>query len=118
MSEKFYPYGHQSIDNDDIEELKRVLKSDWITQGPKIKEFEKAIQKSDLGMNPMNDGKMIQISIPNLSEERRKELVKIVKKVVEDSKVSLRNHRRSINEKLKHLKKDRGNHGYTSLAMS
>lgn len=45
MSEKFYPYGHQSIDNDDIEELKRVLKSDWITQGPKIKEFEKAIQK-------------------------------------------------------------------------
>jgi len=67
--------------------------------------IEKAIQKSDLGLNPMNDGKIIRISIPSLSEERRKELVKVVKKIAEDSKIVLRNHRRNINEKLKNMKK-------------
>lgn len=69
--------------------------------------IEKAILKSELGLNPMNDGKIIRISIPNLSEERRKELVKIVKKTVEDCKISIRNHRRSINETLKTMKKEK-----------
>jgi ribosome recycling factor len=69
--------------------------------------IEKAIQKSDLGLNPMNDGKLIRISIPSLSEERRKELVKVAGKVVEDCKISLRNHRRNINENLKNRKKDK-----------
>jgi len=69
--------------------------------------IEKAIQKSDLGLNPMNDGKLIRISIPSLSEERRKELVKVAGKVVEDCKISLRNHRRNINENLKNKKKDK-----------
>ena len=54
-----------------------------------------------------DDDKIIRISIPSLSEERRKELVKVVKKMVEDCKVSLRNHRRDINEKLKKMKKDK-----------
>ena len=72
-----------------------------------IGDVEKAIQKSDLGLNPMNDGKIIRINIPNLSEERRKELVKVVKKTIEDCKISLRNHRRTINETLKKMKKDK-----------
>lgn len=72
-----------------------------------IGDIEKVIQKSDLGLNPMNDGKIIRINIPNLSEERRKELVKVVKKTIEDCKISLRNHRRSINETLKKMKKDK-----------
>lgn len=72
-----------------------------------IGDVEKAIQKSELGLTPMNDGKIIRISIPNLSEERRKELVKVVKKIVEECKVSLRNHRRTVNDLLKQLKKDK-----------
>mgnify|MGYP001569695184 CR=1 FL=1 len=73
-----------------------------------ILDIEKAILKSELGLNPMNDGKIIRITIPNLSEERRKELVKVVKKIVEDAKVTLRNHRRTSNEQLKDMKKDKG----------
>ena len=72
-----------------------------------IGDIEKVIQKSDLGLNPMNDGKIIRINIPNLSEERRKELVKVVKKTIEDCKISLRNHRRTVNETLKKMKKDK-----------
>jgi ribosome recycling factor len=72
-----------------------------------IGDIEKAIQRSELGLNPMNDGKIIRISIPSLSEERRKDLVKVVKKMIEDYKVEIRNHRRNINEKLKQMKKDK-----------
>lgn len=72
-----------------------------------IGDIEKIILKSELGLNPMNDGKVIRISIPSLSEERRKELVKVVKKMVEECKVVLRNQRRNINEKLKKMKKDK-----------
>ena len=72
-----------------------------------IGDIEKSIQRSELGLNPMNDGKIIRISIPSLSEERRKDLVKVVKKMVEDYKVEIRNHRRTINEKLKKMKKDK-----------
>ena len=72
-----------------------------------IGDIEKALQKSELGLNPMNDGKIIRISIPSLSEERRKDLVKVVKKMIEDYKVEIRNHRRNINEKLKQMKKDK-----------
>ena len=72
-----------------------------------IPAIEKAIQKSELGLNPMNDGKIIRISIPSLSEERRKELVKVVKKIVEESKVSVRTHRRNVNEIMKKMKNDK-----------
>jgi ribosome recycling factor len=70
------------------------------------KEVEKAILKSDLGLTPSSDGKVIRISIPPLTEERRKELVKVVHKMSEDYKVAVRNIRRDSNELLKVLKKD------------
>lgn len=72
-----------------------------------IKEIEKAIMKSDLGLTPVNDGKIIRVSIPPLTEQRRVELVKVVKKMAESGKVSIRNHRRDINEDLKQKKKDK-----------
>lgn len=71
-----------------------------------IGEIEKSILKSGLGLTPMNDGKLIRISIPPLTEERRKELAKMAKKTAEDSKVTIRNQRREANELLKDLKKE------------
>lgn len=71
-----------------------------------IKEIEKAILKSDLGLTPSSDGKIIRISIPPLTEDRRKKLVKIVHKMCEDYKVAVRNIRRDSNEVIKGLKKD------------
>jgi ribosome recycling factor len=72
-----------------------------------ISDIEKAILKSDLGLTPMNDGKVIRINIPPLTEERRKQLVKVVKKRSEEAKVSIRNIRREFNESLKKLEKDK-----------
>jgi ribosome recycling factor len=71
-----------------------------------IKDIEKAILKSDLGLTPSNDGKLIRISIPPLTEERRKELVKVIYKKSEEHRVAVRNIRRDSNELLKGLKKD------------
>ncbi len=70
-------------------------------------EIEKAIQKSDLGLNPVNDGVLIRISMPALTEERRKELVKVAKKYSEDAKVAVRNVRREANDTLKKMKNDK-----------
>ncbi len=70
-------------------------------------EIEKAIQASDLGLTPMNDGKIIRIPIPELTEQRRKELVKHVRKIGEDFRVSVRNHRRDANEMLRELHKEK-----------
>ena len=72
-----------------------------------IGEIEKRILKSDLGLTPMNDGKIIRLSIPPLTEERRKELVKMAGKVAEESKISIRNHRREANDMFKELKNDK-----------
>ena len=71
-----------------------------------IGEIEKEILKSELGLTPMNDGKVIRVPIPPLTEERRRELVKVVRKIAEGHKVSIRNIRRDTNELLKGLKKD------------
>ena len=71
-----------------------------------IKEIEKAILRSDLGLTPSNDGKLIRIAIPPLSEQRRKELVKIVHKASEEYKVAVRNVRRDANELIKGFKKE------------
>jgi ribosome recycling factor len=68
--------------------------------------IEKSIQGSDLGLNPLNDGKLIRIPIPSLTEERRRELSKHVRKLAEDYRVSMRNHRRDSLEMLKSLEKD------------
>lgn len=70
-----------------------------------FKDIDRAILKSDLGLNPVNDGKTIRIIIPPLTEERRKELVKIAKKFTEDTKVSIRNIRRDANDALKKQEK-------------
>jgi ribosome recycling factor len=72
-----------------------------------IKEIEKSILKSELGLTPMNDGKLIRISIPPLTEERRKELAKLAKKMAEDAKIAVRNHRRDANEMFKELKNEK-----------
>ena len=69
--------------------------------------IEKVIQRSDLGMNPMNDGKIIRLAIPPLTAERRKDLVKKVKKIGEEAKIALRNVRRDGNETLKELEKSK-----------
>ena len=71
---------------------------------PKI---EKAIQKSDLGLNPSNDGKLIRLTMPSLTEDRRKQLAKAVGKVAEEARVSVRNVRREAKDKLRALTKDK-----------
>jgi len=70
-----------------------------------IELIEKAIIESDIGLNPSNDGNIIRLNIPSLTEERRKELVKQVDKIIEDGKIAIRNIRRDANEQLKKLEK-------------
>ena len=72
-----------------------------------LKELEKSIQKADLGFTPSNDGKILRVNIPPLSEDRRKDLAKQVKKMAEAAKVAIRNHRRDINDELKTIKNDK-----------
>ncbi|RLB41435.1 MAG: ribosome recycling factor [Deltaproteobacteria bacterium] len=72
-----------------------------------IGDIEKAILKSELGLTPMNDGKIIRISIPPLTEERRKELAKLARKIAEESKIAIRNQRREANEMFKELKNEK-----------
>ena len=71
-----------------------------------IKNIESAINKSDLGLTPNNDGKVIRLNLPELNEERRRDLVKVVKKIGEEGKVSLRNHRHKANDQIKKGEKD------------
>ena len=70
-----------------------------------IKEIEKAIQKSDLGINPTNDGKTIRLIMPPLTEERRKELIKVAGRLAEDARIAIRNIRRDVLDKFKTAKK-------------
>ena len=70
-----------------------------------MQEIEKSIMKSDLGWNPSNDGKIIRLAIPQLTEERRKDLSKLVKKTGENSKVAIRNQRRDANDAIKKMVK-------------
>ena len=68
-----------------------------------IKAIEKAIQESDLGLTPSNDGKLIRLPIPQLTEDRRKELVRVVRKIAEDARIAVRNVRRDVMHHLKEL---------------
>jgi ribosome recycling factor len=77
----------------------------WDKSG--IRNIEKAIQKSDLGLNPMSDGQVIRINIPPLSEERRQELIKVVRKRIEERKVIIRNLRREAMDELKEQEKNK-----------
>ncbi|MGN1070334.1 MAG: ribosome recycling factor [Candidatus Fimadaptatus sp.] len=85
-------------------EPRMLVIAPWETK--MISAIEKAIQKSDIGINPSNDGKVVRLVVPELNEERRKELCKQVKKMVEDAKVALRSIRRDSMEHLKKMKKD------------
>jgi ribosome recycling factor len=88
-----------------IPEARQIVIQPWDSQA--VPEIEKAILKSELGLTPMNDGKLIRIVLPTLTEERRRELVKVVKRMGEDFKVQIRNHRRDANEMLKEMKKEK-----------
>ena len=72
-----------------------------------LQEIDRAIQKSDLGISPSNDGKVIRLNIPPLTEERRRDFVKLAKKIAEDGKVAVRNVRREAIEQIKKLEKDK-----------
>lgn len=87
-----------------IPEARTLLIQPW--DASTLKEIEKAILTSDIGINPQNDGKLIRLNFPPLTEERRKEIVKEVRKKAEDSKVAIRNQRRSALDDLKALKKN------------
>ena len=88
-----------------IPDARMIMIQPW--EKSMIGPIEKAIQTSDLGLNPMNDGNLIRLPIPALSEERRKDLFKHCKKAGEDSKVAIRNVRRDSNEEIKTLEKDK-----------
>lgn len=89
----------QQVANVSVPEARTITISPW--EASMVKEIEKAIICSDLGITPNNDGKMVVINFPELTEERRKELVKDVKKKGESSKVAIRNIRRDVNDALK-----------------
>jgi ribosome recycling factor len=88
-----------------IPESRLIVIQPWDPQV--IATIEKAILKSELGLTPVNDGKVIRINIPQLTEERRRELVKIVKRVAEEYRVAVRNHRRDAIDTFKQQKKDK-----------
>jgi ribosome recycling factor len=88
-----------------LPDSRTIMIAPWDTK--LLSDIEKAILKSDLGLTPMNDGKAVRINIPALTEERRKELVKVIKKRGEEAKVAVRNCRRDTNESLKKLEKDK-----------
>ena len=87
-----------------IPEARTLLIQPW--DASTLKEIEKAILTSDIGINPQNDGKLIRLNFPPLTEERRKDIVKDVRKKAEESKVAIRNQRRGALDDLKVLKKD------------
>ena len=93
----------QSVANVSVPEARMIVIQPW--EGSMVKVIEKAILTSDLGINPTNDGKCIRLIFPELTEERRKDLSKDVKKKGENAKVAVRNIRRDANEKLKKLGK-------------
>jgi ribosome recycling factor len=86
-------------------DARSFLISPWETSI--LKEIESAIVKSDLGMSPMNDGKVIRLKVPELTEERRRDLVKNIKKICEDARVAVRMVRRDANDELKKALKDK-----------
>ena len=101
-------YGSQvpinQVANISIPEPRIIQIAPW--EQSMLKVIEKAIQKSDLGINPSNDGKIIRLLLPELTQERRKELVKQTRKMAEDCKVAIRSIRRDSNDQIKKMKKD------------
>lgn len=102
-------YGSQSplsqVSSVSVPDARTLVISPW--DKSLLAEIEKAIVGSDLGLAPQNDGKIIRLSIPALTEERRKDLVKSIGKMSEESKVALRQHRKNANEEIKSLEKQK-----------
>ena len=88
-----------------VADARAIMVQPWDKQA--LAEIEKSLMKSEMGFNPSNDGNMITVPIPALSQERRKELVRLLKKKLEDGKVSIRNVRRDGQENLRKLEKDK-----------
>jgi ribosome recycling factor len=88
-----------------VPDPRTILIQPW--DASQMKEIEKGIVKSDLGLTPSNDGKVIRLTMPTLTEERRKQLAKTVGKFAEDARVAIRNVRREANDKMKALAKDK-----------
>ena len=91
------------LSNISVPEARVIIIQPW--EARVLKDIEKAIQKSDLGINPNNDGRVIRLTFPVLTEERRKELIKVIKKTGEESKVAIRSIRREAVESFKKQKK-------------
>ena len=98
------PTAINQVGNISSPEARMLVIAPW--DAKMIKEIEKAIQKSDLGLNPSNDGKVIRLVFPELNEERRKDLTKVAKKGAEEAKVAIRNVRRDAIEQFKKMKKN------------
>ncbi len=98
------PVPLKQVANIAIPDPKLITVQPW--EKPMVAEIMKAIQSSNLGLNPQSDGSFIRVPLPPLTEERRIELVKTVKQMIENGKVAIRNIRREANEKLKKLEKD------------
>ncbi|MCL2059895.1 MAG: ribosome recycling factor [Oscillospiraceae bacterium] len=100
-------YGSQTpinqLGNISVPEARMIVIQPW--EANLLKEMEKAIQKSDIGINPNNDGKVIRLAFPVLNEERRKDLIKQIKKLSEDSKVAIRSIRRDAVDNFKKQRK-------------
>lgn len=88
-----------------VPESRLIMIQPW--DATAIESIEKAILKSDLGLTPNNDGKVIRLSIPTLTEERRRDMVKLTRKMGEDARISVRNARRDANELLRDLEKEK-----------
>ncbi|MCL6632004.1 MAG: ribosome recycling factor [Alicyclobacillus herbarius] len=86
-----------------VPEPRQLLITPW--DKGMLSEIEKAIQKSDLGLNPMNDGSVIRLVIPPLTDERRQELAKVVRRMAEEARIAIRNVRRDANDELKRTEK-------------
>ena len=93
----------QQVANVSVPEARMILIQPW--EASMVKEIERAINTSDIGINPTNDGKTVRLVFPELTEERRKELAKDVKKKAENAKVAIRNIRRDANDSFKKLSK-------------
>jgi len=94
----------QQVANISIPEARLLVIQPW--EKNMLSPIEKAIQASELGLNPINDGQLIRVPIPAMTDERRKEMVRIVHKMTEDARISVRNARRDANESIKKMEKE------------
>jgi ribosome recycling factor len=102
------PTSLSQVANMSVPDPRQITIQPW--EAKMLGEIEKAILKSDVGLTPSNDGKIIRLTIPPLTEERRQQIVKHAKKLAEDSRVAIRNIRRDVNDEIKKKSKDKDAH--------